>query len=194
MRTVLIVIGTALVLLVIAGYFGARGSDGPIGPIPGGPLTSGELVTEARVDWLAATEGLIESQPQPYFVEFELEESATSRTTGILLLDGEIYIPCDLGFGWARFSGLRRWILHGIYLVKSWHERASLDGRAVLRMGGTRYARQAVRVTDPERVEALRRKLEALTEQWVAPEPLAPRPTEGPRDVWFFRLDPRPVP
>lgn len=181
----------AVIGLVLAGFISSRISDGPLGPIPGGSLVSGELVDAPVVDWSAVTGGQIEDQITPYFVEFELAERMSSRTTGILLYEGEVYIPCDLGFGWARMSGSTRWILHLIYLVKDWHNQALEDGLVVLRIAGKRYERQAVRVIDPEVVEALRLQLEAFTAEWQTPEPLGPRPTDGPKDIWFFRLDAR---
>ena len=79
-----------------------------------------------------------------------------------------------------------------IYIFKDWHEDAERDGRAVLRIGGKRYERQAVRVTDPELLATLRSQLEDMARAWVAPAPLGDAPTEGPRDIWFFRMDPRP--
>ena len=71
-------------------------------------------------------------------------------------------------------------------------EDAVRDGRVVLRIAGKRYPRQAVRVTDPELLATLRSQLEEMAGQWVAPEPLGEAPTDGPRDIWFFRMDPRP--
>jgi hypothetical protein len=67
------------------------------------------------------------------------------------------------------------------------------DGRAVIRVGGKRYEGQAVRVTDPAIDAALRTQLEEMARQWVAPATLGPPPTEGPNDIWFFRVDPRPT-
>jgi hypothetical protein len=121
-------------------------------------------------------------------VELELSGPGTSRWVGIMQREGELFVPCDLGFMWGRFSGTQRHVLHLIYVFKHWHEDALSDGRAVLRIDGTRYAGQAERVTDPALVAALRAQLEEMGRQWVAPEPLAPPPSEGPRDIWFFRI------
>ena len=86
-----------LVGLAVAGYIAIRNSDGPLGPIPGGQLVSGELVDATVVDWSAATKGRIEHQTAPYFVELELVETMSSRTTGAMLYYGDLFIPCDLG-------------------------------------------------------------------------------------------------
>jgi hypothetical protein len=29
-------------------------------------------------------------------------------------------------------------------------------------------------------------------EEWISPTALAPAPTKGPKDIWFFRMDARP--
>ena len=99
---------------------------------------------------------------------------------------------CDLGFIWGRFAGQRRRILHLIYLLKGWHEDALRDGRVVLRIAGKRYERQAVRITDPELLSRLRAQVKEGVEEWISPTALAPAPTEGPKDIWFFRMDARP--
>lgn len=182
---------TLLLLLgvLVAGRVAQRLSDGPIGPIQGGSFRSGELVTEAEVDWVLATQGEIENQrKEPLLIEFELVGNGTSRITGLFLHDGELYLPCDLGFGWARFTGTRRHILHLVYLLKDWHQEAQNDGRIVLRMDGKRYPRHAVRVTDPELDAALRAKFERLATGWVAPDAYPAAPTKGPNDIWFFRV------
>ena len=41
----------ALVVLILALFLGARLHDGPLGPIPGGALASGEWVDPASPDW-----------------------------------------------------------------------------------------------------------------------------------------------
>ena len=177
----------ALVAVLVAALIGigvvARFSDGPIGPFPGGPLSTGTLVSEPDVDWSFA---------HGREIELQLVEPPGSRTTGIMVHEAQLYVPCDLGFMWGRFSGRTRWMLHLIYVFKRWHEDALRDGRVVLRIAGKRYERQAVRVTDPELLARLRLQLEEMARQWVSPEPLGEAPTDGPKDIWFFRMDPRP--
>ena len=124
-------------------------------------------------------------------IELELVGPGTSRYTGIMVHDGQVYIPCDLGFMWGRFTGTTRNVLHLIYLFKHWHEDALQDGRVVIRADGKRYEGQAVKVTDPSLDTALRSQLEDMAKVWVAPDTLGPAPTEPPNDIWFFRIDPR---
>lgn len=181
-------------VLVVGAFVVQRVSDGPAGPIPGGRLTTGVLASEPDVDWSAATGGEIGQQlSEPLLIEIQLVEPLSSRTTGVMLHAGQLFVPCDLGFGWGRFAGRKRWILNLIYVFKRWHEDAQMDGRAVVRIAGKRYERQAVRVTDPELVAALRLEFEDMVRRWVAPDVLGEAPTQGPSDIWFFRLDPRPA-
>jgi hypothetical protein len=170
----------------------ARFSDGPIGPFPGGQLHSGALVPEAKVDWSLATGGEIEIKgAEPRFVELQLVDPLGSRTTGVMLYEGQLYVPCDLGFLWRRVPAPPRWMLSLIYRFKRWHEDVLLDGRVVVRIGGKRYERQAVRVTDPDLLTALRSEVEKEAARMFG-APLGEVPTDGPRDIWFFRLEPRP--
>ena len=103
--------------------------------------------------------------------------------------DGTLYVPCDLGFMWARFEGTQRHVLHLTYLLKRWHKDAVDDGQAVIRFDGRRYPLQAVKVTDPELETRLKAQLEDMARAWVAPAPLAEAPAEPPNDIWFFRME-----
>jgi hypothetical protein len=122
-----------LALLVAAGIVlvGARFADGPLGPIPGGPLAAGERLDAARVDWSFARDARE--------LELQLVEPARSRTTWLVVHDGVLYVPA----GYMR-SGTKRW-----------PQQALRDGRVVLRVEGRLVERQAVRVTDPEVREAV---------------------------------------
>ncbi len=116
----------ALVLVAIAVAVAARFHDGPLGPLPGGPLERGELVTDSVVDWSFAT-----AIPE---IELQLADPPRSRTTWVLVREDQIYVPC----AWPNA------------FLKQWPKHALRDGRVVLRIAGKRYERQAVRVTDPE--------------------------------------------
>jgi len=182
----------ALVALVLGVGVAARFADGPLGPFPGGQLLSGDLVAEQEVDWSRATGGGVEKQgAEPLLVELQLTQPLGSRTTGVLLHRGDLYVPCDLGFVWRRVPAPPRWILSLIYLFKRWHEDALVDGRVLVRTRGKRYERQAVRVTDPALLTELRAEVERGAAQMFG-RPLGPVPVEPPNDIWFFRLEPRP--
>jgi hypothetical protein len=172
-------------LAIAAVLIAQRVSDGPIGPLGGGPLRSGELVTDSSPDWHA----ILGDGGQ---VELQLVEPPRSRVTGAMVHDGQLYVPCDLGFFWRRMPDARlRFILHVIWVFKHWHEDALKDGRAVLRIKGKRYERQAVRVTDPELLAALRSQMETAAASFLGQQKLLEIPVD-PGAIWFFRMDPRP--
>ncbi len=118
-------------VLVLLGLFvisviGARFADGPVAIFPGGPFTSGELVTDPDVDFTFAAS--IDE------IEFELLDPPRSRTVWIVVRDGRAYVPCG-------FLSVPLW--------KQWPHEALEDGRALLRIDGKLYPVNAVRVTDP---------------------------------------------
>ncbi len=111
----LVRIAGILAALVALVFVGARLHDGPLGPIPGGALASGEIVSAPVTDWSFAKD-VAE-------VELQLELQHRSRTVWILVNDGQAYVPCSLGFPPG----------------KSWYQEALKDGRATLRIDGKRY-------------------------------------------------------
>lgn len=178
MKATAIMIFTSLLVTLLGG---CSFLDGPTGPFPGGQLRAGDLVSEHDVEWPVGEIGMIELQ---------LVEPLGSRTTGAFVHEGQLYVACDLGFVWRRIPAPTRWMLSLIYRVKGWHEDALRDDRVVLRIAGKRYERRAVRVTDPGSVAALRSRMESMVEEMLG-SPLGELPTEGPNDIWFFRMDPR---
>ena len=122
------------ILLIAALFVGARFHDGPLAIIPGGPLSSGAIVSEPVDDW-----GFAESVE---LIEFQLDSDETSRTSWIVVSDGRAFIPCSLGFPPG----------------KNWHLRADQDGDAVVRIQGQRYPVTLDRISRP----TLDPKLEAI--------------------------------
>src|SRR5688572_7481830 len=111
----LVRIAAVLVALIALVFFGARFHDGPLGPIPGGPLAAGELVAEPVADW-----SFVKDTGE---IELQLDSQNRSRITWIFFLDGKAYVPCSLGFPPG----------------KNWHQQAARDGSATLRIDGKRY-------------------------------------------------------
>lgn len=174
----------ALLVLIGAVLVAVRFADGPVGPIPGGALTKGPLVTDADIDW----NGVLGGQSVAT-IEFQLVEPVGSRSVGAFAHEGELYVPCDLGFVWRRMPDTStRTLLRLIWVFKRWHEDALKDGRVVIRVDGKRYARQAVLVTDETLKTAFRQKVLAGAEEFFGG--LMPIETD-PKDIWFFRLDAR---
>lgn len=181
---VVAVAAIALVPLGI-GLYARRFADGPVGPFAGGALRSGERIDRADVDWSFA-----DRRDRVVLAELQLVEPLGSRTTGVMVHEGTLYVPCDLGFVWRRLPLRYRWLMHLVWSVKRWHEHALRDGRVVVRLGGKRYERLAVRETDPAVVDALKARSEAMADRFFS-LPLAGPPSH-PDAIWFFRLDPRP--
>jgi hypothetical protein len=126
-----LVVGVAALVLV------ARFLDGPIGPIPGGPLHGGTLVVEPVTDWSFAAD--VEE------IELQLDAQSVSRTTWILVHEGRAYIPAAVEFPPG----------------KTWHRAALEDGRATLRIQGRRYPVTLTKVEDEALADAVRGVAEA---------------------------------
>ena len=159
MRVLKIFGGTLLAILVgLALLFGfARLQDGPIGMIPGGPLVAGENINEPVTNWK-----FIEPVEE---VEMQLVDDDTSRTTWILVDQGQAYIPASLTFPPG----------------KTWYRRADQRGDARVRTQGKIYSVDLVRETD----EIVRDRLKASAREKYDVGPVF---GDG---VWFFRLSPR---
>jgi hypothetical protein len=132
----LVRIAFALVVAIALLFVGARFHDGPLGPIPGGALKSGGVVTEPVVDWSFARD--IRE------VELQLASEDGSRTVWILVDAGRAYVPASLSFPPG----------------KRWHKEADKDGRATLRIEGRRYPVKLRRSDDPELAERMRAEVE----------------------------------
>lgn len=149
-----------LVLVAALTFAWARFLDGPLAMIPGGPLVSGELVGEPVRDWSFAAPA--------EEVELQLADEGTSRTTWILVHDGQAYVPASLSFPPG----------------KRWHKRADEDGRAIVRIAGKRYAVTLTRLQG----DALHAVEDALVRQVGEKYGRTP---PGDAGAWFFRLDSR---
>jgi hypothetical protein len=153
-----IVIG--VIALVALLFLGARLHDGPLGPIPGGSLEAGPEVGEPIADWSFAKE--------VNEIELQLAAEGSSRTTWILVHEGEAYVPCSLGFPPG----------------KRWHEQAVVDGRATLRIEGRRYPVTLIKLDD-----ATTQQLEPTIRAEVNRKYGQAPPSEA--GVWLFRVTSR---
>jgi hypothetical protein len=165
-----------LILGLVAIAIIARSSDGPLGDyplavFPGGPLRTGELVTGPEPDWSFARD--IE------LLELQLVDPPGSRNTWLVVHEGKLYVPCGyMDSWWGR-------------LYKQWPIDAMNDGRAVVRIAGKRYERQAVRVIDPELFWSLAKAV--LKKYLPGKDEARPDELSSPEStgVWFFELAPR---
>jgi len=126
------IVGVLVALAVVAFFAPRFVSDGPLGPLIGGPLRSGAFYELPVSDWSFATD--------VNEIALQLESQTISRTTWILVRDGAAYIPCSLGFPPG----------------KTWYEDAQQDGRALLRIEGKRYPVTLTRDDDPSLAEFAR--------------------------------------
>jgi hypothetical protein len=149
----------AVGLGTIALRVAARFSGGPLGLVPGGRL-SGELAADQNPDWsFTAAVRTIAVEVNP--------DDPLSVTTWVFTHGGALYVAADF------FNPFKRWP----YM-------ALADPRVRLRIDGRIYERDAVRVTDPQLIEQLRRAIAAKYD--IAPDGMAAK-----AEVWFFRMEPR---
>lgn len=125
-----IVAGLAVLIALV--FVGARFHDGPLGPFPGGPLASGDTVTQPVEDWSFAA-NVAE-------IELQLASQSKSRTTWIVVHEGRAYVPASTQFPPG----------------KTWHRSALEDGRATLRITGRRYPVTLAKLEDAALVAAVR--------------------------------------
>ena len=149
-----------VVALVALLFVAARFHDGPLGPIPGGALEAGPEVTEPVADWSFAKE-VAE-------IELQLDSQDSSRTTWVIVHEGQAYVPCSLGFPPG----------------KRWHQQAVVDGRAVLRIDGKRYPVTLTKLDD-----ATTEQLAPTIRSEVSRKYGEPPPTDA--GVWIFRVTSR---
>ncbi len=169
-RKVLLVVGVLVLIPVVAVSalaVSARFSDGPSAVFSGGPLVAGELVTGAEPDWSFARDvGTIELQ---------LLDPPRSRLIWIAEHDGKIYVVSGY---MGSFLG-RLW--------KKWPAQAEEDGRAILRIDGKRYGRQAVRIKSGPILEGVTAEFSRKYRSGMTPAAVTSE------SVWLFELAPRPA-
>lgn len=170
LRKVLAVVGVLVLIPVVALgtlMLTSSFSDGPSAVFGGGPLEAGELATGPEPDW-----SFVRDIPT---IEMQLLEPPRSRLIWILEHEGKAYVVS--GYMGSRLG--RLW--------KRWPVQAERDGRAVIRVDGTRYERTLVRVMAGPAVEGVVAELGRKYRYAVTPEEIAAGET------WVFELAPRGV-
>lgn len=145
-----------------------RNADGPSILFPGGELVSGDLYSGPEPDW-----GFTD---QISTIELQLNDPVNSRLIWILESEGKIYIAS--GYMTSRLG--RMW--------KHWAVQADAgDGRAMVRIDGTRYERQLFRINEGPALDGVAAK---MTSKYRAPTT-----RQGIEDgnTWIFELAPRGV-
>src|SRR5258705_10397908 len=99
LRYIAIAVGVLILLFGASVLVAKRMSDGPLtAMIPGGALRAGSLEPSANLAAAVTCTNAVCPQMEP--IELELVGPATSRYTGIMVHDGQVYTPCDLGYMW----------------------------------------------------------------------------------------------
>ena len=158
---ILLVLATAVVTAAIKQRF----ADGPNRVFSGGELVLGELYQGAEPDWSFVND--VDT------LELQLLDPVQSRRIWTASDEGKIYV----------WSGYMNSTMGKLW--KSWPAQAERDGRAVLRINGTRYERQLVRVTSGEGLEAL-----TATMNKKYPSRATPAAIDS-GDLWMFEAQPR---
>lgn len=146
--------------------FENRNADGPSILFPGGELVSGDLYTGPEPDWSS-----VRDVPT---IELQLNDPLSSRLIWILESEGKIYVVSGY---MTTFLG-RLW--------KEWAIQADEgDGLAVLRVNGTRYERQLVRIKEGAVLDGVGAE---MGRKYRAP---VTRQIIESGNTWVFELAPR---
>ena len=138
---------------------------GPFGPVPGGHL-SGEVGPRDVQDWsFASVEETAQLETRPL--------NPHSVNVWFLAAGPRIYVPTSMIRGPTN-PAKRGWVSH-----------VEEDPRVRIRLAGVVYERVATRVTDPQETEKVRAALEEKYQLGAADR-------DPQREIWVFRLDPRP--
>jgi len=160
-----------VVLVVLGVFIVARTHDGPLDGalaiVAAGPFDSGQRYTGPEPDWSFLREYAT--------VEFQLIDPPRSRTTWIMEHDNRIFIVSGYMNTW--YGGL--W--------KHWPAEAERDGRVVLRVEGTLYQREMVRITGGDVVAPV---LAELSRKYVGGVSI-PDSEVTSGNIWMFELVPR---
>ena len=166
-----LVVAVCLLLIPVTAVLTAaakqRFADGPNRLFSGGPLEAGELYAGPEPDW-----SFVADIPT---IELQLLDPPRSRLIWVQEHDGRLYV-------WSGYMGTmvgRMW--------KKWPIQAERDGRAVLRIDGTRYERQLVRIESGAVLDGI---TEAIRAKY--PSQLTRAGVEA-GDSWLFEAAPRPA-
>jgi hypothetical protein len=166
-RTLLVVLCLLLipVTAVVTAAVKQRFADGPNRVFSSGALRAGELHTGAEPDW-----SFVGDIPT---IEMQLLDPPRSRRIWTAEFDGKLYV-------WSGYMGTtvgRLW--------KRWPVQAERDGRAVLRIDGTRYERQLVRIKSGAVLDGISAAISSKYPSQTT------RAAVEAGDAWVFQAAPR---
>ena len=131
-----------VLVIVVLGLIVTKFFDGPLGPLPGGALRSGEVVTAGVDDWSFVTDVEL--------IEMQLVVENQSRTVGIVFDDGAAYVSSTPAAYWPR--------------------KVETSADAWLRIEGRRYPIALSRVQESARNAAIRTVATAKYADAITPD------------------------
>ncbi len=167
-KKILVTVGVLILipLVAVATLLAVSGSaDPPSRFFGGGALLKGEMHTGPEPDWR-----FVHELPT---IEMQLVNPERSRITWVMEVGGKPYIV----------SGYMGSVAGSIW--KHWPMQAERDGRAVIRVNGTRYERTLKRIKAGPEVEGVCSELRRKYKYEVTPADIAAGTT------WLFELAPR---
>lgn len=167
-RNIIIILFCLLLIPVTAVTTAAakqRFADGPNRVFSGGALIAGEIHNGPEPDW-----SFVNTIPT---IEMQLLDPPTSRRIWIVEHNNRVYL-------WSGYMGSTVG-----QLWKRWPGQAERDGRAILRINGTLYPRQLVRVTGGAELDGI---AAAITNKYSSQ---TSRETVESGGVWLFHAAPR---
>ncbi|MDA1369667.1 MAG: hypothetical protein O2971_02755 [Proteobacteria bacterium] len=165
---VVIVIACLLLIPFTAVSTGAmkqRFADGPNRVFSGGPLIAGEIHTGEDPDW-----SFVNTIPT---IEMQLLEPSTSRRIWTVEHEDKLYV----------WSGYMNSMVGRLW--KRWPVQAERNGRAILRINGTRYERELIRIQAGDELDGI---TAAITNKYPSQ---TTRATVEQGGVWLFEAAPR---
>ena len=143
-----------------------RDNDGPSILFPGGELVSGELYSGPEPDWGFTKDVSV--------IELQLNNPVNSRLIWVHENEGKIYV----GSGYMHTMLGRLW--------KHWAVQADEgDGLAVIRVNGTRYERQLIRIKQGDVLDGV---AAATAAKYGSP---STRENIEAGHTWIFEVAPR---
>ncbi|MDP6416117.1 MAG: hypothetical protein QGG54_13985 [Gammaproteobacteria bacterium] len=142
-----------------------RFADGPNRVFSGGPLVAGDIHSGPEPDW-----SFVNQIPT---IEMQLIDPPTSRRIWTVEHAGKLYV-------WSGYMDTtvgRLW--------KGWPVQAERNGRAIIRINGTRYERDLRRIQSGDELEGI---TAAITAKYPSQTTRAAVESGG---VWLFEAAPR---
>ena len=152
---------TVVLAAIFSLFFFVRFHDGPMEIISGGPFTTGEMV-DPPSDWSFLEDRMT--------IELQTMIPPRSRTMWLAVHDERLFVGSNY---MNTFIGK---------LWKQWPKTVARDNRALIRVDGTLYELQLVRITEGDEIEGI---IDRFNEKYLAEFSLEGVENGG---TWLFEL------